>query len=376
MQTRSVEQFLSRGLLDVLIRAGLIALLSIACYRVFHPFLDLMLWATILAVTLYPLHEMLTRRLKGSSRLSAILLVLISLAILLVPITMMGNSLAKSTQELSHYLQTTGLHIPLPPESVASWPLVGERVFAIWQQASTDLAGLLGMLAPHLQSVSKVVLAQAAGMGLGVLKFLLAIIIAGILMAYGEGAAKSANTIAIRVAGLDRGVELAQLSTATIRAVAQGVIGIAFIQALLLGLGFIVAGVPGAGILILIVLMLGIVQLPATLVTIPAIIYMFTTDMSSAAAITFAVYTFVAGLADNVLKPLMLGRGVAVPMPVILIGALGGMVTGGIVGLFVGPVTLALGYELFMSWVNEPPTNTQPALALSGDELSEVTSQP
>jgi predicted PurR-regulated permease PerM len=198
-------------------------------------------------------------------------------------------------------------------------------------------------------------------MGVAILKFLLAIVLAGIVMAYGERGAKTAEAIASRLAGPERGVELARLATAIVRAVAQGVIGIAFIQALLLGLGFIVGGVPAPGILVVIVFLLGVMQLPATLVTLPVILYMFTTEMSSGAFLAFAVYTAAAGLADNVLKPLMLGRGVDVPMPVVLIGALGGMVTGGLLGLFIGPVTLALGYALFMAWVDEEAPLAAPA---------------
>ncbi len=130
--------------------------------------------------------------------------------------------------------------------------------------------------------------------------------------------------------------------------------GIAFIQMMLIGVAFIIKDVPGAGLLALAVLLLGIMQLPATLVTVPVIVYVFATEGTSVATIVFSVYVFVAGLADNVLKPLLLGRGVDVPMPVVLIGALGGMISGGIIGLFIGPVMLAVGYRLFWLWVDEP----------------------
>src|SRR5690606_34314721 len=143
-------------------------------------------------------------------------------------------------------------------------------------------------------------------------------------------------------------------------AVAQGVIGIAFIQMLLIGVGFVIKGVPGAGMLAIVVLMLGIAQAPATLVTVPVIIYVFNAEGFTVATIVFAIYTFVAGLVDNVLKPLLLGRGVDVPMPVVLIGALGGMVVKGIIGLFLGPVLLAVGYKLFWQWVDQQPADAQP----------------
>jgi predicted PurR-regulated permease PerM len=159
--------------------------------------------------------------------------------------------------------------------------------------------------------------------------------------------------IASRISGPENGPQITDLCTATIRAVAQGVVGIAFIQMLLIGIGFVVMGVPGAGLLALAVLLIGIMQLPATLITVPVIVFVIATQGVSAMTIIFSVYVFVAGLADNVLKPLLLGRGVAVPMPVVLIGALGGMVTGGVIGLFIGPVMLAVGYELFWRWVKD-----------------------
>jgi predicted PurR-regulated permease PerM len=152
---------------------------------------------------------------------------------------------------------------------------------------------------------------------------------------------------------------MAELCTATIRAVAQGVVGIAFIQMLLIGVAFLIKGIPGAGLLALAILFLGITQLPATLITVPVIAVVFATEGATVASIAFAIYTFVAGLADNVLKPLLLGRGLDVPMPVVLIGAIGGMVSLGIIGLFIGPVALAVSYQLFWQWVDQQPRSAE-----------------
>lgn len=129
---------------------------------------------------------------------------------------------------------------------------------------------------------------------------------------------------------------------------------------LLIGVAFVVKGIPAACLLALAVLLLGIMQLPATLITVPMIIFVFATEGASVATIVFSIYAFIAGLADNVLKPLLLGRGVDVPMPVVLIGALGGMVTGGVIGLFIGPVVLAVGYQLFWQWVEDQPQSGRP----------------
>jgi predicted PurR-regulated permease PerM len=199
-------------------------------------------------------------------------------------------------------------------------------------------------------------LGMVASIALGVLGFLAAFIIAGIIMAFGEAGARSAERIFARIVGRERATEFAKLCTATIRAVAQGVIGVALIQAIVIGLTLLVAGVPFAGVLALVVLVLGIAQIPALLVTVPAIIYIWASgDYSSGPAILYTIILGIGGIADNFLKPLMLGRGVDAPMPVILLGALGGMATAGILGLFVGATLLALGYQIFMQWVSPPP---------------------
>ncbi|TPQ31621.1 AI-2E family transporter [Cupriavidus pinatubonensis] len=359
LQTSISERALSRGLLDVLIRAGLIATLVIFCFEIFHPFFDLVVWALILAVTIYPLQVRLRGRLGLSEGHIATLIVLLSIAIILVPAYLLGVAVFESVERAIDVVKDGRLSIPQPAESVASWPLVGQQLYAFWQQAATDLSGLLMKVAPQLKGFSVGLLAKLAGLGTGLLVFVFALIIAGIIMAYGEMGSRSAERIASRIVGPDRGLRIVELCTATIRAVAQGVVGIAFIQMMLIGVAFIVKDIPGAGLLALAVLLLGIMQLPATLITVPVIVYVFATEGTTFATIVFSIYVFVAGLADNVLKPLLLGRGVDVPMPVVLIGALGGMVTGGIIGLFIGPVMLAVGYRLFWLWVDEPAATVE-----------------
>ncbi|MGA7776244.1 MAG: AI-2E family transporter [Paraburkholderia sp.] len=355
LTTPTAPRVLSREMLDVLIRAGLVAVLAVFCFRIFVPFLNLMVWALILAITLYPLQARLRRRFPGADGSIATLIILVAFGVILVPAYLLGVTIADSIDHVMAVVKSGGFRIPPPAESVASWPLVGQRVYDFWQQAFTNLTGLAHRFAPQFKDAGLAVLGTLTGLGAGLLIFFFALIIAGILMAHGEKGHRSAVLIASRISGPENGVEITDLCTATVRAVAQGVVGIAFIQMVLIGVGFIVMGIPGAGLLALAVLLVGIMQLPATLITVPVIIFVIFTDGANTATIVFSVYIFVAGLADNVLKPLLLGRGVAVPMPVVLIGALGGMVTGGVVGLFIGPVMLAVGYKLFWRWVREQP---------------------
>ena len=148
------------------------------------------------------------------------------------------------------------------------------------------------------------------------------------------------------------------MTAATIRGVAVGVVGVAVIQSLLIGAGFFAMGLSSAGVLTLVVLLFAVVQVPAVLVTLPVILYVFATEATTPAVI-FAIWTVLAGLSDNLLKPLMLGRGLEVPMPVILIGVIGGMIADGLLGLFVGPVLLAVGYVLLKAWLQYGPAGQQ-----------------
>ncbi|WP_286977126.1 AI-2E family transporter [Pseudomonas sp.] len=348
----------SRNLLDTFIRAALIAILVYGCYQVFHPFLGMMLWALILGVTLYPLQGMIKARLGNHDGRAASLLVVLAIAVLLVPVYFLGTSLTESVHAAIETVKSGTVHIPAPPASVEEWPVIGKSLYSFWANAASDLTSVLQSLAPHLKGFTLGLLSKLAGVGAGFLVFIGSLIIAGIMMAYGESGHRSAVRIADRIIGPDRSHSFITLCTATIRAVAQGVIGIAFIQMVVIGIGFVVMGIPGAGLLAMVVLLLGIMQLPVPLLTIPVIAFVFFTEGTSLATIIFAIYTFIGGLLDNILKPMLLGRGVDVPMPVILIGALGGMLAGGIIGLFIGPVVLAVGYKLFWQWIDAGQTAT------------------
>ena len=348
----SLENIWSRKLLDVLIQAGLITALVALCYKIFSPFLTLMLWAMILAVTLYPLHQILARKLGGRQGWAATVLVLSGIVLIVVPIFLLASSLADSIVSFVHAMRDNTLVIPAPPDAVAGWPIVGTKLHAVWQLAATDLPALLQKLQPKIGDLAKAALGFVAGMGGGMLAFLFSFAVAGIIMAYGEGGAQSMRAISRRIIGAERGDRFAVLSTATVRAVAMGVLGVALIQAIVIGLALILAGIPYAGVLAAITLVLGVAQIPALLITLPAIAYIWMSgSYETTPAVIYTVLLVIAGFADNVLKPLLLGRGVDAPMPVILLGALGGMVSAGILGMFVGAVLLALGYQLFMAWV-------------------------
>jgi len=223
----------------------------------------------------------------------------------------------------------------------------------------TNVPAALAKYGPTLREPAAWLVSFAAGLAASELSFVLSFAIAAVLVAYGEGAAEFARRLLARVTGSRaRGVHLVALTTATIRGVALGVIGVAVIQSLLVGIGFFAIGLAAAGLLTLATLLLGIVQVPATLLTLPVIGYVLLTEATTP-AIIFTIWTLVAGLSDNFLKPMMLGRGLEAPMPVILIGVIGGMLADGLLGLFVGPVLLAVGYMLLMEWLLQDPVEVR-----------------
>jgi predicted PurR-regulated permease PerM len=356
------EQRVASRLLDVLIRAGLIGVLAVLCYEVFAPFLTLMVWAIILAVTIYPLQQSLARRIGGKQGLAATIVVIGCGLLITAPTALLMDSFGSSIHDFVSAVQHNTLEIPAPREGVKGWPVVGERIYDMWSRAHADLPGFVQSMQPKIGELARKALSIVARIGFGLLQFLASFIISGIVMAYGEAGARGSRAIFERIVGPERGERFARLSTATIRAVAQGVIGIAFVQAILVGLALLVAHVPWAGVLAAVTLVLSIAQVPALIVILPAIGYIWWSgSYGHGAAITYTILLLLSGMADNVLKPLMLGRGVDVPMPVILFGALGGMATAGIVGMFVGATLLALGYQIFMAWVASNPDSSAAA---------------
>jgi len=373
LDNATFRKLLSKDLTETLIRFGLIAFMVVVCVWVFEPFAKFALWALVLAVALYPLHQRLTNSLNGRQGLSATLLVVASLILIGAPTAMLGDSFAGHAKDAYTAFENDTITIKQPNPSVAEWPIIGEKLYHAWSTAADDLPGYLKEYRPQLKQILGKVLGTAADTAGAVLLFLGALIVAGIMMAYGGPGSQAIQRILCRLTDPMRGVRLQALITATIRSVATGVIGVAFIQALLLGVGFYMAGVPAAGVLSIIVLLIGIAQVPASIIALPVVAYIWWSgDASTAINIVWTIYLIAAGMADNLLKPLLLGRGVDAPMPVILIGAIGGMVSAGIVGLFIGAVLLAVGYKAFMLWVDdeEEGTSAEPERIESTAQLS------
>ncbi|MFL5112998.1 MAG: AI-2E family transporter [Microvirga sp.] len=359
----------SPTMLDAAIRVGLVALLLYACGRIVLPFAGILAWSAILAVMLYPLHLRLAGWL--GNRWSAVLIGLVGVAVALGPMVIVVTSLATSIYSLISTVQNQDLALPLPPVWLDGTPLVGEKLTEVWTLVATNLPAAVSKYGQLLSGPAAWLASFAGGLATGELAFVLSFAIAAVLVAYGEGATKFGRRLLERVTGsTTRAAQLVTLTAATIRGVALGVVGVALVQSLLLGIGYFAIGLKATGLLTLAALVLGIVQVPLILLTLPVVVYVFATD-STTAAVIFLVWNVVVGLSDNLLRPLMLGRGLEVPMPVILIGVIGGMLVDGLLGLFVGPVLLAVSYVLLLEWLRQNPIDGQPQI--DGAAKREVT---
>lgn len=365
--TSSAEQFRTRAV-EAAIRIGMIALLALWCFQIVEPFIAPIVWGVIIAVAAYPLYLRLVTSLGGHQKVAATVFTLLALALVIAPTIMLGASLAESAQHFATTLTDGSVKVPPPPTSVADWPLIGDRLHAFWSLASQNLEQALVTLEPQLQVVGKWLLAAGASTGLGIIYFIVSILIAGALMANAEAGTDIARRVAVRLAG-SRGTDYAIIAGKTVRSVARGVLGVALIQALLAGIGLLVMQVPGAGLWAVLVLLFAVVQLPPILVLGPIIVYVFNVA-DTVPAVIFTIWSLFVSMSDTFLKPLLLGRGLQTPMIVILVGAIGGMLLSGVIGLFVGSVILALGYELFMAWLRQAdavvPSGEAPPLRSPG----------
>lgn len=345
--------FLNRTV-EAAIRIGVIAGLIVWCFMIARPFLVSIVWGAIIAVAIFHGYERLRTALGGGRIMAAVLITLLMLVLLVVPSVLLGSSLVNGARDVVNSFQSGELYIPPPPGSIAGWPLIGESIARTWNLASQNLEEALRQASPLLKGFGAWLLSAAAGAGLALFQFVLAILIAGALLANSAAASRATRAVAKRLAG-ERGLEFVGVAEQTVRSVASGILGVALIQALLAGLGFLVAGVPAAGLLTLICLIFGVIQLGVVIVLVPVVIYLFSTA-DTVTAVGFLIWAILVAPVDNILKPILLGRGVDVPMLIIFVGAIGGFLNAGIIGLFIGAVVLVLGYKLFLAWLAQDST--------------------
>lgn len=349
----NLEKVISKAFTTSLIRFSTITFIVFVCGWAFLPFVPILLWALVLAIALYPVRLFIENKLGWTSTRTSTFIAIFGVLVLGIPTTLIANSFASGVFGAYEAYQSGSLVIPKPIDAVQELPIVGTGLFEAWKDAHQDIGGFIEERQPEVKGLLNWFVDTASGTAKSVFLLIGAVIIAGIMLAWAEPATKSLRKIFIRFSDGKRGEELHVLTTATIRQVAIGIIGIAFLTAIVFGLTVNFAGVPAAPLLTIVALIFAICQIPVTLVAILASVLLWSGDDTSALHNTiFTVLMIAASLTDNFLKPLVLGRGLDVPMPVVLIGAIGGMMSGGILGMFIGAAFLAAGYQVFMAWVD------------------------
>jgi predicted PurR-regulated permease PerM len=345
-------QAFQKNMMTSFIQIAALAILVTYCVIIIGPFAGLAIWGVVMAIAVYPLFLKLAGMLGKRQKLTATLFIIFGLAAVLVPGWAMVKSAIVSIMSFSAELRAGNISIPPPSDSVASWPLVGERLYTLWAGAAGNLEATLNQFQPQLRELGVRLARSVGSTALGMLQIAASVIIAGVVMLYAQAGHSLSCSIAEKIMP-GRGRRLTDLSVATIRSVTNGVIGVGVIQGVLAGIGFFAMGLPHAGLLAAIVLVTSIIQIPALLIIVPIVVWVFSFAAPVPATI-FAVYMLFAALSDNVLKPILLGRGVDLPAIVVLFGALGGMIAYGIIGLFLGAVILGLGFTIISDWLKSP----------------------
>ncbi|HBH47824.1 MAG TPA: AI-2E family transporter [Bacteroidales bacterium] len=339
----------AQNIMDITIRLGLLLLIIAWCIVLLLPFASVIVWGIILALAAYPLFNVLSKKFGGRSKLAAAAIVLMGLLLIAIPAWLFLDSVIAGVSTIRDSFESNNITLAVPNEKIASWPLIGEKLYAFWLDASKNIEATLTKYSSQLIKIGNRFFEQLLGISGSILQMIVATIIAGVLL-LAKGTEETSKAFFRKVAGT-RGDEFLAVTQKTVNNVVKGVFGVALIQSTLVGVGFILAGVPYAGLWTLLVLILAILQMPAILVVLPVVLYLFS-EMNVGPAILWTIYLLLAGAADNILKPILLGKGAPVPMLVIFLGVLGGFITSGFLGLFTGAIVLSIGYKLFISWLD------------------------
>lgn len=336
--------------IDLILKVGTLFLVIFLCFRILKPFLSILLWGLIIAIILFPLFYKLNGWLGKRNKLTSLLIMIVALSLLVLPSIWLVNQLVDGVRLLAENFQEGNLRIPTPSEAVADWPLIGDWLYEKWYELSQNLGSSLKGFLPQIAAWGERLFGALANTGLGILQFAVSIIMAGIFLMFFKKGSDSGRKVFNKIVG-ERGDEFMDISLVTIRNVAAGVLGVAVIQTSLMGVGMILANIPLAAVWIVVILIMTIAQIPVLLFNIFMIIYLFAFK-DPLPAVGWSLYFIVMGLIDNILKPMIMGKGAAVPMLVIFLGAIGGFMAFGFIGLFLGAIILSLAYKLYVTWVS------------------------
>lgn len=345
----------TRQIFNIAIQLLALAILINWCYGILNPFITPFVWGAVLAVAFYPLHQKITKKFKNRGTLVAVLITVFSLLVLILPSIMLGLKTADEIKDVMADYHAGKITVPAPPEKVKEWPLIGTQAYGLWTEASTGLDSLIQKHPDEVKQVSSTAVGLVASTGKGLLMIAVATIICGVFLSYGKESGDFAKQLLDKLISNPK-LDMADMAAMTIRNVVKGILGVAIIQTIMAAAGFLIAGIPAAGVWILLTLILAIVQIGTLPVVLATVIYIWSSDASTLTASLFTIWMIIVGISDNVLKPILLGKGAPAPMLIVFLGAIGGFLYVGFIGLFLGAVVLTLGYKLFIAWLNAKDT--------------------
>jgi predicted PurR-regulated permease PerM len=346
-----MNRTLETPLFETILKIVVLFLLIAWCAAIILPFIQPVVGGAIIAIALYPFFAKVRRWLGDRNMLAGVLLTLLLLVILLLPATWLIKSMAEGIESLVSQFRNQTFIIPPPAPSVAGWPLVGKVISKQWLLASQDLEAVIITHREPLSKLGMSILGGLGGFGTSLILFFLSLIIAGAFLIKADALADFVRKLIHRLAG-EKSDEIIHIAGVSIKNVAKGILGVAFFQFIAAGTVFMLAKVPFAGLWALAVLVLAILQLPSVIVILPVIIYLFSVK-ALLSAIGWAIVLVAVGASDNILKPLLMGKGSPVPMLVIFIGSIGGFIFSSFTGMFTGAVVLSVGYNLIVHWIGE-----------------------
>ena len=342
-----------RDMLRIVLSVMFIGIMSAASLWILQPFLLGLTWATMIVVTTWPLMLRVQRALGARRSLAVIVMTAAMLAVFVVPLAAAIVTVVDNAGEIGRWAGSLGeVKLPMPPDWVKGIPLVGTSLDSHWRELATAGPGeLASALKPYAQTIVAWLASHAGGFGMLFVHVLLTVVLSAVLYARGEAAAAIIRRFAARLAA-ERGEGAVRLAGQAIRAVALGVVVTAVVQTLLGWLGLALAGVPFTSVLAAIMLLLAIAQIGVVPVMLCAVAWLYWKDLTTA-AIVLLVWTVFVGAIDNVLRPLLIKQGADLPLLLIFAGVIGGLVSFGLVGLFLGPVVLGVSYTLLRAWIDE-----------------------
>lgn len=351
MQITKEQTRIGRDITHTILSVLFIFLLIALSFWILLPFLVSILWAAVIVIASWPIHVWLQRRLAIGPGLSAVFMTTGLLLTFLVPVMLAVVTIARGARNLSAQIGSFDVvTLPKPPPWLKSVPLAGEKMAGRWETlAMLSPEERSAKIAPFVRAAQRRFVALAGSMGRMVLNFLLTMIFAGVLYARGELFREGVLNFGRRLAGR-RGEDVTILAVKAVRGVVLGIVVTALTQAAIGGIGLIICGVPAPALLTAIMLILCLAQLGPLLVLIPSVIWLYYSGQAVWGTILL-VFSVIAGTIDNFLRPLLISRGSGLPLLLIILGVIGGLIAFGVIGLFIGPVILAVSYALLKAWV-------------------------